>query len=211
MQKPQKDGALQTTTTNTEIHKKNEDLIHKLSDEPTSQKQPKENSNFSSTRSSGTSTLKQVSPNDWQHKQDPHQNKQSTSPKIVNYELQVKENSTDSGHSSPSSSLDKEDKDFIPIPLSEAKPRTRPKSQFIPKSNMTPSHRFSFHDNEYHKQNSQISHNPQVYRVDNITYADLDPKAFMIPQNKVLPSRKASSSDSRSTYAEISISKSQLV
>ena len=45
--------------------------------------------------------------------------------------------------------------------------------------------------------------------MDSITYADLDPRAFMVPQNKVLPTeaggRKAdSSSDSRSTYAEIS-------
>ena len=53
----------------------------------------------------------------------------------------------------------------------------------------------------------RVDHNPQVYTVDTITYADLDTKAFMIPHNKVLPSdsvRKAdSSSDSRSTYAEI--------
>ena len=125
--------------------------------------------------------------------------------------IQVKPNSSDSGHSSPSSSIDKTDKEFIPIPLSEAKPRSRPKSQHIPKTEVDHSHRFSYQANEYHKQNSQVSHNPQVYRVDNITYADLDPKAFMIPQNKVLPSRKTSSSDSRSTYAEISVSKSQLI
>lgn len=64
-----------------------------------------------------------------------------------------------------------------------------------------------------------VDNTQQVYHVtdisrdntDNVTYADLDPKAFMIPQNKVLPTRKASSSDSRSTYAEISISKSKLV
>ena len=55
--------------------------------------------------------------------------------------------------------------------------------------------------------NMRVDHNPQVYTVDTITYADLDTKAFMIPHNKVLPSdsvKKAdSSSDSRSTYAEI--------
>lgn len=195
----------------TEIHRKRKDHIHKLSDEQPPQKQHKENPNFSSTRSSGTSTLKQVSPNDLIHNQDPSLAKQSTSPKIVNYELQVKPNSSDSGHSSPSSSIDKTDKEFIPIPLSEAKPRSRPKSQHIPKTEVDHSHRFSYQANEYHKQNSQVSHNPQVYRVDNVTYADLDPKAFMIPQNKVLPSRKTSSSDSRSTYAEISVSKSQLI
>jgi len=152
-----------------------------------------------------------VDPNEWIHNQDPSLTKQSTAPKVVNYELQVKPNSSDSGHSSPSSSIDKTDKEFIPIPLSDAKPRSRPKSQHTPKKEMDNSHRFSYHANEYHKQNNQISHNPQVYRVDNITYADLDPKAFMIPQNKVLPSSKASSTDSRSTYAEISISKSQLI
>ena len=55
--------------------------------------------------------------------------------------------------------------------------------------------------------NLKVEHHPQVYTLDTITYADLDTKAFMIPHNKVLPSdsvRKAdSSSDSRSTYAEI--------
>ena len=128
------------------------------------------------------------------------------------FQFQVKANSSDSGHSSPSSSIDKTDKELIPIPLSEAKPRSRPKSQHIPKTSLDNSHRFSYHDNEYHKQNAQISHNPQVYRVDNITYADLDPKAFMIPRNKVLPSSQGSSSESsRSTYAEISISKSKLI
>jgi len=196
--------------TSIETHKRRGDHIHKLSDEQPP-KQQKENPNLSSTRSSGTSTLKQVSSNDWIQNQDPSLVKQSTAPKIVNYELQVKQNSSDSGHSSPSSSIDKTDKEFIPIPLSEAKPRSRPKSQHIPKTEVDNSHRFSFNANEYHKQNSQVSHNPQVYRVDNITYADLDPKAFMVPQNKVLPSRKTSSSDSRSTYAEISISKSQLI
>lgn len=196
--------------TSTETPRRRGDLIHKLSDEQPP-KQQKENPNLSSTRSSGTSTLKQVSSNDWIQNQDPSLVKQSTAPKIVNYELQVKPNSSDSGHSSPSSSIDKTDKEFIPIPLSEAKPRSRPKSQHISKTEVDNSHRFSFNANEYHKQNSQVSHNPQVYRVDNITYADLDPKAFMVPQNKVLPSRKTSSSDSRSTYAEISISKSQLI
>jgi len=196
---------------NTEIHRKREDHIHKRSDEQPQQKQPKENPNFSSTRSSGTSTVKQVSPTDWIPSQDPSMAKQSMTPKIVNYELQVKQTNSDSGLSSPSSSIDKTDKEFIPIPLSSAKPRSRPKSQHIPKTEVDHSHRFSYHANEYHKQNNQVENNPQVYRLDNITYADLDPKAFMIPQNKVLPSRKTSSSDSRSTYAEISVSKSHLV
>jgi len=141
--------------------------------------------------------MKQVSPTDWVHNQDTSILKQSTAPKVVNYELQVKANSSDSGHSSPSSSIDKVDKELIPIPLSEAKPRSRPKSQHIPKTSSDNSHRFSYNDNEYHKQNTQISHNPQ---------------AFMIPRNKVLPSSQGSSSESsRSTYAEISISKSKLI
>lgn len=199
------------TTINTGIHRTREDPIHKHSDEQQQKKQTKENKNYSSTRSSGTSTVKQVSTTDWIPNQDPSMARQTISPKVVNYELQVKSASSDSGHSSPSSSIDKTDKDFPPIPLESAKPRTRPKSQFTPKTDVDQGHRFSYHANEYHKQNTQVENNPQVYRLDNITYADLDPKAFMIPQNKVLPSRKASSSDSRSTYAEISVSKSCLV
>lgn len=197
-------------TTSTGTHKTRGDRTHKLSDEKPTQVQRKENN--SSTRSSGTSTQRKVSTNDWMHSPTPP--KETTSPKIVKYELQVKPNSnSDSGLSSPSSSIDKTDREILPVPLSEAKPRShRPKSYHPPKLNdEEPKHRFSYHDNEYHRQNAQINHNPQVYRVDNITYADLDPKAFMIPQNKVLPTRKASSSDSRSTYAEISISKSKLV
>ena len=57
-----------------------------------------------------------------------------------------------------------------------------------------------------------VDNTQQVYHVtdisrDNVTYADLDPKAFMIPKNKVLPTENIennSSLDSRSTYASIS-------
>merc|ERR1712142_938693 len=127
------DGALRTTTISTETHRKKEGHTHKLSDDQLPKQQHSQNTNSSSTRSSGTSTVRQVSPNDWVHQQDPSSLKQSTEPKKINYELQVKPNSSDSGHSSPSSSIDKTDKEFIPIPLSQAKPRSRPKSQHFPK------------------------------------------------------------------------------
>ena len=65
--------------------------------------------------------------------------------------------------------------------------------------------------------NLVVDHAPQVYTVsavtqeaagagDSVTYADLDPRAFMVPHNKVLPTQQQqqSSSDPRSTYAEIS-------
>ena len=55
----------------------------------------------------------------------------------------------------------------------------------------------------------QVFHVTNISRdnTDNVTYADLDPKAFMIPKNKVLPTENienSSSLDSRSTYASIS-------
>lgn len=150
--------------------------------------------------------------------------RQSTDPKIV---LQVKENS-DSGLSSPASihspasSIDKNYKESAPTPLDSAPPRSH-KTQRRPDPSLSQQLSVS----EYH--DIQVENNPQVYRLDkitydndNITYADLDPKFlqkkdFMIPENKVLPSKTrktstpASSSDSRSTYAEISVSRSRLV
>ena len=54
-----------------------------------------------------------------------------------------------------------------------------------------------------------VDHSPQVYTVtavtqeaagagESVTYADLDPRAFMVPHNKVLPTQQQqSSSDSR--------------
>lgn len=60
----------------------------------------------------------------------------------------------------------------------------------------------------------QVPNSTTVYRADMITYADLDPKAFMVPANKVLPSTMNgafSDSSSKSTYAEISMSRSKLV
>lgn len=116
----------------------------------------------------------------------------------------MRASNSDSGLSSPSSSIDKAK--IVPTPLSSAKPRQRPKSQHIPKSNPDIAKRLSTYTSY---DNIQVENNPQVYKVDSITYADLDPRAFMVPQNKVLPTeaggRKAdSSSDSRSTYAEIS-------
>jgi len=116
----------------------------------------------------------------------------------------VRSSNSDSGLSSPSSSIDKAK--IAPTPLSSAKPRQRPKSQHIQKSDPEIAKRLSTYTSY---DNIQVENNPQVYMVDSITYADLDPRAFMVPQNKVLPTdisgRKAdSSSDSRSTYAEIS-------
>ena len=133
---------------------------------------------------------------------------------------QVRSSNSDSGLSSPSSSIDKAK--IAPTPLSSAKPRQRPKSQHIQKSDPEIAKRSvsrflpTLHCTIFCRlstytsyDNIQVENNPQVYMVDSITYADLDPRAFMVPQNKVLPTdisgRKAdSSSDSRSTYAEIS-------
>ena len=145
---------------------------------------------------------------------------------------------------SPASSLDKhEAKTHIEAtPLSSAKPRSRPKSQHIPKQNndSNVANRYvhclaKFCNKCLHVQNLTliklycrlslhtgydnlvVDHAPQVYTVsavtqeaagagDSVTYADLDPRAFMVPHNKVLPTQQQqqSSSDPRSTYAEIS-------
>ena len=50
----------------------------------------------------------------------------------------------------------------------------------------------------------------QVYTADTITYADLDPKAFMRPENRVLPTSDLKN-NSKTAYAKINVSKSQLV
>jgi len=187
-----------------------------LSDDPSTKKPPTHPNHYSkrstgSKSSSRSSTERKVHPDDWipaSSSQDDQQTKfkQSTDPKIINYELQVKSSASDSGLSSPSSSIDKAK--IVPTPLSSAKPRQRPKSQNIQKSNPDIAKRLSTYTSY---NNLHVENNPQVYKVDSITYADLDPRAFMVPHNKVLPTdtsgggRKAdSSSDSRSTYAEIS-------
>jgi len=173
-----------------------------LSDDPSSKPRQSQTNRSNSNRSSRSSTEKKVHPDDWiPTSRDNQPAKQSTDPKIINYELQVKSSNSDSGLSSPASSIDKGK--IVPTPLSSAKPR-QTKSQQIQKSNPDIAKRLS---NYTSYDNMRVEHNPQVYTVDTITYADLDTKAFMIPHNKVLPSdstRKAdSSSDSRSTYAEI--------
>jgi len=190
------------------------------SDDDPDKKQPKYNPNYSSNssrKSTGTSTgttKKQIHP---QQELSPIL-KDTNSSKVINYELQVKSSASDSGHSSPSSSIDKNEKpnkDLVPTPLSSSKPR-RPKSQHIPKSVHTDknlANRLSYHGGGY--DNMVVENTQQVYHVtdisrdntDNVTYADLDPKAFMIPKNKVLPTENienSSSLDSRSTYASIS-------
>ena len=50
----------------------------------------------------------------------------------------------------------------------------------------------------------------QVYTADPVTYADLDPKAFMRPENRVLPTSDLKN-NSKTAYAKINVSKSQLV
>jgi len=157
--------------------------------------------------------------------QDPNLALQSVAPK-AKYELQVTaQTNSDSGHnssqsspSSPSSSIVGKRETSLeplsslpPIPLSKSKPR-RPKSQQM-SAPKTPTNQDRY-SNNYSRQNSQIpggQHDVQVYRVDNITYADLDPKAFLKrPENKVLPSNGLPKNYT-SDYAKIEVSKSQLV
>jgi len=133
------------------------------------------------------------------------------------YDIQVKPINVDSGHnSSQTSSPSSSDKNIaVPLPsLESSKPR-RPRSQFVKQtqgySNPNANHRFSYQNQDYQKQNIQVPSTTDVYRADMVTYADLDPKAFMVPANKVLPTGSFSDSSSRSTYAEISVSRSKLV
>ena len=73
----------------------------------------------------------------------------------------------------------------------------RPKSQFLAELPPRPptKHRHSFHpnaaDNRHHG---------------DVTYADLDPKAFMVPANHVLPPLQ-----NKQTYAEVMVSSSKIV
>lgn len=191
-----------------------------LSDEDNIKKQPKSNPNYqsstnSSNKSSGSSTKKQIFPSD---QQNSPKIVEANKPKNINYDLQVQgsASTSDSGLSSPASpasSLDKHEASLRPQPLSEAKPRTpRPKSQFVPKHNKDSNlaNRLSYHggyDNLVVGNTEQ-----QVYTVtdipskpgENVTYADLDTRYFMVPENKVLPTQQGTGQDSRSTYAEIS-------
>jgi len=140
---------------------------------------------------------------------------------VINYDLQVQGPGTasDSGLSSPASpasSLDKHEASLRPTPLSEAKPRTpRPKSQFVPKhTNDNNLSRLSYHGGYDNLVVGDTQH--QVYTVtdihpqpgDGVTYAELDSRYFMVPENKVLPTTQgatqASSHHSGSAYAEIS-------
>jgi len=204
---------------------KTKDKFHpKLSDENGGRRQAKSNPNFytnSSIKSSGSdrSTKNKISHDD--QPDVPRKIFDAGDPKNVEqlYDNRVKSSASDSGLSSPSSSLDKHE-NMVAKPLSSAPPRSRPKSQFIPRQNNDKNiaNRLSLHTNF---DNMVVDNNPQVFTVtnvtndnngkskspDNVTYADLDPRAFMVPQNKVLPTkskkRKNSSSDSRSTYASI--------
>jgi len=212
------------TTTDTWILKTKDKFHPKLSDENGGRRQPKTNPNFytnSSIKSSGSDrSTKKVSHND--QPDLPRKVFDAGDPKNVEqlYDTRVKSSASDSGLSSPSSSLDKHE-NMVAKPLSSAPPRSRPKSQYIPRQNNDKNiaHRLSLHTNY---DNMVVDNNPQVFTVTNVTsdnvkskspdnvnvtYADLDPRAFMVPKNKVLPTksnkRKNSSSDSRSTYASI--------
>ena len=67
-------------------------------------------------------------------------------------------------------------------------------------------------DNDQQVYTAIISNNDDnnINNQDNITYADLDPKAFMRPENRVLPTSDLKN-NSKTAYAKINVSKSQLV
>jgi len=175
-----------------------------------------------------TQSNKATAPSQWIPTQDPNLTLRTTAPK-ANFELQqIPRANSDSGHnssqsspSSPSSSLMGKKETSLeplsklpPLPLSASKPR-RPRSQHLGQDK--PTKRQSIHaqssvDLSDSRQYGQ-SPGPQElanYRVDNITYADLDPKAFMRPENRVLPS-SGLIKNQKSTYAKIDVSRSQLV
>ena len=91
----------------------------------------------------------------------------------------------------------------------------RPKSQYL--ADLPPKHpnsgankRHSYHSpqqEQQQKQQQQQQEQLQPPHQDTVTYADLDPKAFMVPRNRVLPPLMSD----RAAYAEISVSRSQLV
>jgi len=120
-------------------------------------------------------------------------------------------NSSQSSPSSPGSTVGKKESSLEPLsslpplPLSASKPR-RPKSQLVigNKPMQEPvviQDRYSFHPGQ-----TEV----QVYTADTVTYADLDPKAFMRPENRVLPTSDLKN-NSKTAYAKINVSKSQLV
>lgn len=102
--------------------------------------------------------------------------------------------SSQSPPSSPNSTVGHRERSLEPLaslpprPLSSSRPR-RPRSQ-RPDSSYQP---------EVH-----------VYTADTVTYADLDPKAFMRPENRVLPTSDLKG-NSKTAYAMINVSRSQLV
>lgn len=116
---------------------------------------------------------------------------------------------TDSGHSSqsspssPSSSATRKESSLAPLsslpplPLSASKPR-RPRSQQPAKPRPLSA--------ALHPGHTEV----QVYRVEDVTYVDLDPKAFMRPENRVLPTSDLVN-NSKTAYAKINVSKSMIV
>lgn len=102
----------------------------------------------------------------------------------------------------------------------------RPKSQYL--AELPPRHPNSTKRHSYHHQQQQPQQQQPIepnsgisfqrpaqtrsgagHDADSVTYADLDPKAFMVPKNRVLPPLNAAVD--RASYAEISMSRSQLV
>lgn len=138
----------------------------------------------------------------------------------THHEVQQAAANSDSGHnssqsspSSPGSTVGKKESSLEPLsslpplPLSASKPR-RPKSQVVMGSKplqepLVVQDRYSFHPGPGQTE-------VQVYTADTVTYADLDPKAFMRPENRVLPTSDLKN-NSKTAYAKINVSKSQLV
>jgi len=84
---------------------------------------------------------------------------------------------------------------------------TRPKSQNL--SDLPPKHPGGKKRHSYHPSSGQApsgADQPPRKLSGEVTYADLDTKAFMIPANQVLPPIQ-----NRQTYAEISVSRSKIV
>lgn len=116
---------------------------------------------------------------------------------------------SDSGHSSqsspssPGSSATRKESSLAPLsslpplPLSASKPR-RPRSQQPAKPRPMSAAL------------QPVQTEVQVYRVEDVTYVDLDPKAFMRPENRVLPTSDLVN-NSKTAYAKINVSKSMIV
>lgn len=201
------------------------DHTHKPSDDPT-KSAPKQPSAPSSRRPSSSSRAQgqdqgqvqgqgqgkgqgqgQGAPNSWIEEEplDKHTRE-------IKHVLQMKTMNGDSGHnssqSSPSSSP-KSPTSSIP----DGKQRNKQTNSILksPQDSRNSSLKSSTNpkNTSSPKKPSNPSINPKDISGDTVTYADLDPRAFMLPKNRVLPPMTVSSS--KSTYASISVSRSHLV